>query len=312
MKESLVDPKSSLSLLNEIKDIASKEAEDEKLKRAQSAPLIAPEATPAERRSQRNTTGSRKAMSSLNSALSAALADVHSTVNQKAEEEERERKSTRELAEQAKRAQELAARSQKAEEVAARIKAEEARQKAAEEERRIRLIKLEYEAALARGEQVEMPEELKPKPIPQEVLAQAQGPVEPVVHAPAPAKRNPLVLWGSLAATILVASLAGYFYMAEQERQRLEREAEARAVLEEQRRLREEEERRQALLEQQRLEREAREAKLKAELAAAIAAKEEAERQREEEAKKKKRRGGRKRPGKRKKPKIKGINLSGF
>lgn len=306
-----MDPKSSLSLLSEIKDIASKEAENER-NQTHSRSLVPSEETPAERSPKRKTTGSRRA-SSLNLELSQALADVHNSVSQKAEEEERKRRELQELSKQADEAKRRAQESHKAQEVEARIRAEEARQKAAHEERRLKLIKLEYEAALARGEQVEMPEELKPKPIPQEVLDQVQGVAPVMIQAPPPAKRNPAVLWGSLAATVMIAALGGYLYMAKQEEERLRKAEEARIAAEEKRRLAEEKARQLALMEQQRKEREEREAKLKAELAAAIAAKEEAERKREEEEQNRKDR--KKRSGKRttkKKNKIKGINLSGF
>jgi hypothetical protein len=310
-----MDPKSSLSLLDEIKDIASKEAESERANKTQKVQEVTAEATPANSQTgpRKKNTGSRRA-SSLNLELSKALADVHDTVSRKAAEEERDRRQTQELAKQAAEAERRASEQQKATEVEARIKAEEARQRAADEERRIKLIKLEYEAALARGEQVEMPEELKPKPIPQEVLAQVNGPVEPVrVQVAPPEKKNPMVMWVSVAATVLVLALGGVMYKSHLDEQERLRQAEAaRIAAEEKRRQEEEEAKRLALIEKQRLEREAREAKLKAELAAAIAAKEEAERKREEEerSRKRTRRGG-KRSG-RKKPKIKGINLSGF
>lgn len=310
-----MDPKSSLSLLNEIKDIASKEAENERNQRSQVSASLSAQETPNDTGPRKkNTTGSRRS-SSLNLELSKALADVHDTVSRKAEEEERKRRQTQDLARQAAEASRLAADRQKAIEIEARVKAEEARQKAADEERRIKLIKLEYEAALARGEQVEMPEELKPKPIPQEVMAQVSGPIEPLrVQAPLPEKKTPMAVWIGVAATVLVLALGGYLYKAKlDEEERLRKAEAARIAAEEKRRRQEEEAQRLALLEKQRLEREAREAKLKAELAAAIAAKQEAERQREEDerSRKRKRRGGGKRSGK-KKPKIKGINLSGF
>ena len=62
----------------------------------------------------------------------------------------------------------------RAEEVEMRLASEKARQDAIQEERRLKHLRLEYEAALARGEDVEMPEELKPpKPIEMPVIQTA-------------------------------------------------------------------------------------------------------------------------------------------
>lgn len=288
----------TLSLLDEIKDIATKEAATEQLKPTEPAAPAASQ--PA-----------RRATTSLNLELSKALADIHETVSRDAEREEQRRQQTLELERAAKEAQERARDVERAQELDVRLRAEAARQQAADEERRLKVLRLEYEAALARGEQVEMPEELRPKPVPQ-IVAQLQAAAAgPAVVAPP--KRNPRVIWGGVAAFVAVAAAVGFFVNARLEAERLERERIERERVAEVRRVQAERAAAEAKLQEElRLAREAAEAAKRAQLEAALAAQraEEDRKRADEESKKKA-----KRPGTRKeekKPVIKGINFTGF
>ncbi len=290
---------STLSLLDEIKDIATREAATETLKPAEPSASAAAQAP-------------RRATSSLNLELSKALADIHETVSRDAEREESRRQQTLELERAAKEAQERARDAEQARELELRVRVESARQQAADEERRLKVLRLDYEAALARGEQVEMPMELRPKPVPQ-VVIDLQAAEAPRPLAVAPPKRSPVALWGGVAAFVAVAAAAAFFYNARVEAERLERERIEAERVAELRRVQAERAAAEAKLQEElRVAREAVEAAKRAQLEASLAAaRAEEERKRaEEESKKKAKRPGKKRDAK--KPAIKGINFTGF
>lgn len=181
----------SLSLLNELKDIAEVAAERER-----AAPsLIKAAPTP-------QPTSSRTSSSF---SLSDALADVKGLVDEEARAEQTLRSKTQELAKAAKEAEVEAEKAREREEMAARVAAEESRRHQLTEERRIAQLRADYEAAIARGEQVELPPELRPpEPEPElKIFEKAKDRVAAPVLPP-PKSQAPLII-GGIAAFIAVA-----------------------------------------------------------------------------------------------------------
>ena len=152
----------SLSLLNELKDLASEAAEQEK------------SATNSERLERSPTPQAKSRSASSSFSLSDALADVHKLVDEEARAERTLRSKTQELAKAAQEAEELAREKQAEEEMARRLATEDERRQILKEERRLAKLKADYEAAVARGENIEMPLELRPPeltPPPQSIQA---------------------------------------------------------------------------------------------------------------------------------------------
>lgn len=301
-KETTVENRTrSLSLLDEIKDIASQKAAAEAAKPPKPAEAAPAAGQPA-----------RRATATLNLELSKALADIHETVSRDAEREEQRRVQTLELERAVKEARERSLAHEQAQEIEVRMRAEEARRQAAEEERRLKVLRLEYEAALARGERVELPEELRPKPVPQ-VVAQLQAAAAGRV-APPPPRRDPRLVWGGVAALVATVAAAAFFVHARLEAERLERERIERERVAELRRVQAEMAAAEARLQAElKAAREAAEAAKRAQLEATLAAQRaEEDRKRAEDESKKKPKGPAGKREESKKPVIKGINFTGF
>jgi len=300
-KETTVENRTrSLSLLDEIKDIASQKAAAEAAKPPKPAEAAPAAGQPA-----------RRATATLNLELSKALADIHETVSRDAEREEQRRVQTLELERAVKEARERSLAHEQAQEIEVRMRAGGARRQAAEEERRLKVLRLEYEAALARGERVELPEELRPKPVPQ-VVAQLQAAAGRV--APPPPRRDPRLVWGGVAALVATVAAAAFFVHARLEAERLERERIERERVAELRRVQAEMAAAEARLQAElKAAREAAEAAKRAQLEATLAAQRaEEDRKRAEDESKKKPKGPAGKREESKKPVIKGINFTGF
>lgn len=190
----------SLSLLNELKDIAEVAAERER-----SAPSSM-KATPTPQPSSGRTSSSFS--------LSDALADVKGLVDEEARAEQTLRTKTQELAQAALQAEREAEKSRERAEMAARVAAEESRRQQLAEERRIAQLRADYEAAIARGEQVELPPELRPpEPEPElKVFEQAKERVAAPVLPP-PKSQAPMIMGG--VAALVAAAVGLYFVFAE-------------------------------------------------------------------------------------------------
>ena len=92
--------------------------------------------------------------------LSDALEDVMSVVHEEARAEQCRRAQVQTERELERRAREEANESERRAEIQARLSAESARQHHLNEARRISMLRDQYQAAVARGEQVEFPAEL--------------------------------------------------------------------------------------------------------------------------------------------------------
>ena len=183
----------SLSLLDEIKDLASREAKSESL--PQNNHSITQSSMPIPK--QNSLTG-------LGLELTKALADVHESVSLDAQREEQKRTQSLSF-EEAKRIEAQQQYEQRvAEEVEMRLASERARQQAIQEERRLKHLRLQYEAALARGENVEMPLELRPpEPVEMPVIQSAVEKKELEIQE-AEAKNQKTFLIGGLVALVLI------------------------------------------------------------------------------------------------------------
>lgn len=180
----------SSSLLSELKDIATEAAEREKSQPTQG---LTSSITPQPRNLN---TGSSKFT------LSDALADVHGLVDEEARAEKKRRVQTQELARAAEEAKRTAEEERYQAEISSRVAAEEARRLALAEDKRLKQLRADYEAALARGESVEMPAELRP-PEPTPAPQAFAPPQEPIV-APPPPNHKPLIFGGVAAVVVAV------------------------------------------------------------------------------------------------------------
>lgn len=183
----------SLSLLDEIKDLASREAKSESLPQNQSNLTQKSQPIPKQ-----------NSLAGLGFELSKALADVHESVSLDAQKEETKRTQSLHY-EEAKRLEQRQKQEQLlAEKVEIRLASERARQEAIQEERRLKHLRLEYEAALARGEEVEMPIELRaPEPFEMPVIQSAVEKKEIEIQA-AEDKNHKTFLIGGLVAMVLI------------------------------------------------------------------------------------------------------------
>jgi hypothetical protein len=106
-----------------------------------------------------------------------------------------------------KEASKAAEEQERQEAIKARIAAEDARQKTLAEEKRIAQLRSDYEAALARGEDVEMPQELRPQePTPPPQALASPGVSQSAQVAPEPKSKLPIIM-GGLAACVAVAAV---------------------------------------------------------------------------------------------------------
>ena len=188
-------PSHSSSLLNELKDIASEAAEREK---SQPRPTFSNSVSPIPRK-----TSSKSSSFS----LSDALADVHGLVEEEARAEQKRREQSHSLRLSQMEASRAAEERQRQAEIQARIDAEDERRKALAEDKRLAKLRADYEAALARGEDVEMPKELRPpeSTVPPQALTPPSEDL--AVQAPAGQRsRGPLIM-GGIAVCVAVAAV---------------------------------------------------------------------------------------------------------
>ena len=286
----------SLSLLDELKDMAKEAAEREKTQATNA--LIDDQPTPA------SSSKSSSHASSLD-----ALADLHKLIDEEARAEQTLRSKTRELAAAAKEAEQRAVEEQRQAEMQARLDAEESRRQSLAEDRRLTKLREDYEAALARGEHVEMPLELRPPELsvrPQDLdiadgldIARQQAQVQ-AQEAVQDNQRNFII--GSVAAFVTIAAAIYVFVLSEpQPAPKVEKQVEMISF----------EQKQAEIEERKRIEKERREKEALAKIAEAKAA---AERKAAEQAKAKKKRRTAKRKTQRKKKKKNsfGVSLDGF
>ena len=187
----------SLSLLDEIKDLADQRASSEEVKTVKLDTPLKQQATPT-------------STSSLSLELCKALEDVHVSISQSAAAEESQRQA--ELEEETRQAQlkrKTTFHSQ-SNEVEALLASEQARREQVAEQRRLEIMRLEYEAAVARGEDVELPEELKPKPkVLPEQLPDLMNAPQSMVSKEVP--QTKLGLYIAVASSVAVAAAAIIF-----------------------------------------------------------------------------------------------------
>jgi hypothetical protein len=206
----------SSSVLDEIKTLAARDAENES--NAQSSSLsgnqqashfsggsssTSPSSKPAPRHS---------VIGSLSQELSDTLSDIHRTISADAKAEEERRASTIRMRREEEVLKRETEEAQKLEEVQIRISAERARQEAVADERHLKQIRLQYEAALERGEDVELPVELRePEPISPQVFEPEVAVINPVIEEEL--KRNQSVfIGGGIVALIAVVTAALVFF----------------------------------------------------------------------------------------------------
>ena len=279
----------SLSLLNELKDMAKEAAEREKIQ-------------PVSQQIDDNPTPKPRGSSSSFS-LSDALADVHKLVDEEARAEQKMRSKTRELAQAALEAEEAAEEYQRQEEMAARLAAEEGRRQSLAEDRRLLKLREDYEAALARGESVELPLELRPpEPTPPPQAIQAPEPVkQKQVEEAVKGNQKPFII-GGVAAFVAIIAVLYIFVLSGPEPVKIEKKAEMISF-----------EKKQAEIEERkRIEKERLEAEVFAKIAAA---KVEAEKKAAEETKRKTKSRSKRRAKRKRKAKKKnsfGVSLEGF
>ena len=187
----------SPSILSELKELAAQAKEDDLSQslKAQNTPKAS---APV------NTSSSKFR-------LSDALADVHGAVDEEARAEQRRREQQEEFERTSREAQESAERQQRQDEAERRLTSEADRQRSLEHAKNLKQVIAEYEAALTRGDEVELPTELQasaPAPSPFEVSSEPR-----VVTAPAPKQSlaMPLVISGVVAALIIGALYALVF-----------------------------------------------------------------------------------------------------
>lgn len=198
----------SLSLLDEIKDLASRDAQVEQQ----------PRSNPSQMQSgSKSKIPKQNSLAGLGLELSKALADVHESVSLDAQQEEKRRTQSIHYQEAKALEEKRQEEQRRAEEVEMRLASEKARQDAIQEERRLKHLRLDYEAALARGEDVEMPEELKPpKPVEMPVVQTAIEKQEIEIQE-AEDKNNKTFLIGGLVALVLILSFVFVFLNPKQE-----------------------------------------------------------------------------------------------
>jgi hypothetical protein len=280
----------SLSLLNELKDIAKEAAEREKIQ-------------PVSQQIDDNPAPKPRGSSSSFS-LSDALADVHKLVDEEARAEQKMRSKTRELAQAALEAEQAAEEHERQQEMAARLAAEEGRRQSLAEERRLLKLREDYEAALARGEKVELPLELRPpEPTPPPQAIQAPEPVQQKhIEEAVKGNQKPFIIGGVAAFVAIIAVLYVFVLSGPTPVPKIEKKVEMISF-----------EKKQAEIEERkRIEKERIEAEAFAKIAAA---KVEAEKKAAEETKRKTKSRSKRRAKKKRKAKKKnsfGVSLEGF
>ena len=286
----------SLSLLNELKDMAKEAAEREKT-----------QATNASIDTQPTPANSSKSTSSISSSSLDALADLHKLIDEEARAEQTLRSKTRELAAAAKEAEKKAVEEHRQAEMQARLAAEEARRQSLAEDRRLTKLREDYEAALARGEHVEMPLELRPPELsvkPQDLVIADDLDIErqkAQVRAQESVQGNQRnFIIGSVAAFVTVAAAIYVFVLSEPPpAPKVEKQVEMISF----------EQQQAEIEERKRIEKERREKEALAKIAEAKAA---AELKAAEQAKAKKKRRTTKRRKRKKKKNSFGVSLDGF
>lgn len=279
----------SLSLLNELKDMAKEAAEREKIQ-------------PVSQQIDDNPTPKPRGSSSSFS-LSDALADVHKLVDEEARAEQKMRSKTRELAQAALEAEEAAEEHQRQQEMAARLAAEEGRRQSLAEDRRLLKLREDYEAALARGENVELPLELRPpEPTPPPQAIQAPEPIkQKQVEEAVKGNQKPFII-GGVAAFVAILAVLYIFVLSGPAPVKIEKKVEMISF-----------EKKQAEIEERkRIEKERLEAEAFAKIAAA---KVEAEKKAAEETERKAKSRSKRRAKRKRKTKKKnsfGVSLEGF
>lgn len=192
----------SLSLLDEIKDLASRDAQVEKH----------PQSRPSQVQSgSQHKIPKQNSLAGLGLELSKALADVHESVSLDAQQEEKRRTQSIHYQEAKALEKHKNEEQRRTEEVEMRLASERARQDAIQEERRLKHLRLQYEAALARGENVEMPEELKPPKVIVMPVVQTAIEKQEIEIQEAEEKNHKTFLIGGLVALALILSAVFIF-----------------------------------------------------------------------------------------------------
>ena len=190
--------KDAFSFLDEIKDLASREAQSEPLHQSEDVKsLVKPSSS----------------LGNLTSDLSAALSDVHLSILQDAQEEETSRAVRLEEEEHKRKSEQHLEAQKKQEELEVRLAAEHARQQAIDEERRLKRIQLDYEAALDRGEDVELPVELRPPEPAKPVVVETPKPSQQEIQAEIDQKKNNMLFVGGGVVALAMVAAGVFFFL---------------------------------------------------------------------------------------------------